>query len=60
MFDFSFLDVVDFCIARAVAAGMWQAFVMLISLPVSKIVIIGVVVALMCVCIKMMQNLFKQ
>jgi len=53
-------NVVDFTMARIVAWGIWKVIVVITNLPLAHLVTLGLVIALMCILVKVAQDAFKR
>jgi len=46
--------------ARIVAWGIWKVIVVITNLPLAHLVTLGLVIALMCILVKVAQDAFKR
>lgn len=52
--------VVDMAMAQVVAWGVWKVILVIVNLPLAHLVTLGLVIALMCILVKVAQDAFKR
>lgn len=53
-------NVIDSAMAHVVAWGIWKVIVVIVNLPLAHLVTLGLVIALMCILVKVAQDAFKR